>query len=133
MNSAQHVAKAKRFQATVAKLDARDDFEMINWARMHICTHLLNGALHAAGVTPEDFDISHTWYFEDYPDQAGLDAKLGTEFREALSALTVFESLRQTHVRGPGPYGPEITQWAEDAYQRIVKFCETVLGPKSAC
>jgi hypothetical protein len=128
MQTAQHVAKAKRFQATMAKLSVREDYEMINWARMHVCTHLLNGALHAAGVTSDDFDISHTWYFEDYPDQAALDARLGMEFREALSALTVFESLRQTHVRGPAPYGPEITEWAAEAYQRIVKFCDKVLS-----
>jgi len=125
----EHVAKAKRFEATIQKLNIEADYEVINWASMHFCTHLINGALHARGITAEDWDIRHTWYLlEDYPDQARLAAKLDEEFHQALRALHVFENLRQTHVRGPGPYGPEIVARAKIAYDRVKEFCGKTLA-----
>lgn len=131
MKIAEHVAKAKRFEDTIQKLDVQADYEIINWARMHVCSHLLNSALHARGVTPENWDIKHTWYLEDHPDQAHLDKNLDPEFRQALWALTVFEGLRQTHVRGEGPYGPEITLLAEKAFNQIKDFCRRTISSPS--
>jgi len=128
MKIAEHVAKAKHFEATIQKLDLEADYEVINWARMHVCSNLLNGALHARAVTPEDWDIYHTWYLEDYPDQAHLATKLDEEFRQVLEALTVFESLRQTHVRGQGPYGPEIVDRSKNAYDQIKDFCDRTIA-----
>lgn len=127
MKIAEHIAKAKRFEATIQKLDLDSDYEVINWARMHACSHFLNGALHARSITPEEWDIRHTWYLEDYPDQAQLAAKLDDEFRQALWSLTVFEGLRQTHVRGQGPYGPEITAISTRAFDHIKNFCIRVM------
>ena len=111
------------------KLDAEEDYESIMWARMHICTNLLNGALHSQGITPEDFDISHTWYLEDFSDQAHLEKNLNQEFRKALKKLIVFESLRETHVRGPAPYGPIALAASDEAYFHIRKFCARYIGP----
>ena len=131
MKIAEHVAKAKRFEDTIQKLDVQADYEIINWARMHVCTHLLNGALHARGVTPENWDIRHTWYLEQHPDPAHLYKKLDSECREALKVLTIFEGLRQTHVRGEGPFGPEVTLLAEKALNQIKEFCHRIVSSPS--
>ncbi len=125
-----HIEKAGRFERSVKKLDAAEDCESIMWGRMHICTHLMNGALHAGGVTPEDFDIDHTWYLGDFPDQAHLEKTLDGEFREALRKLAVFEHLRESCVRGATPYGPALLAASDEAYVHIREFCAKRTGQR---
>ena len=127
-----HVAKAERLEATLQKLNITDDYEAIIWAKMHAATHLMNGALHTRGATPKDWDISHTWYLEDYPDPARLAAALDDDFRQALWAMTVYEGLRQTHVRGQGPYGPAIICLAQKEFDQIEAFCKRVIAESTA-
>ena len=128
MKVADHIRKAERFEATIRKLNSRADYEAIMWARMHAATQRMNGALHAKSVTPEDWDISHSFNIERYEDQGHLASALDDEFREALWRLTVFESLRQTHVRGQGKYGPEIITLAQRDFDRIEAFCNRMIG-----
>jgi hypothetical protein len=111
------------------KLGAEEDYESIMWARMHICTNLLNGALHAKGITPEDFDFNHTWYLADFPDQSHMEKNLDGEFRKALRELLVFENLRETYVRGPAPYGAMALAASDEVYFHIREFCRKHIGP----
>ncbi len=119
----EHMAKAERFNASLKCLDPVDDYEAVMWARMHICSNWINAALHAKAVTPEDDDVAHTWYLFDYRDKEFLEKNLDEETRDALSQLTVFESLRTTHVRGPGPYGPDIGKLSNKAFNHLKEFC----------
>ena len=128
MNAKDHIEKAGRFERSIKKLDTAEDCESIMWARMHICTNLLNAAFHAAGITPEDFDFSHTWYLEDFPDRAHLEKTVDGEFRGALRKLTVFEHLRETCVRGAAPYGPALLAASDEAYLHIREFCAKHTG-----
>lgn len=130
MNANEHIEKAGRFERSMKKLDAGEDFESIMWARMHICTNLLNGAFHAAGITPEDFDFTHTFYIEEFPDQAHLEKMLDEEFREALRKLAVFENLRETCIRGAVPYGVELLAASDEAYLHIREFCAKHIGQR---
>ena len=128
MKVKEHIEKAGRFERSAKKLDAAEDCEAIMWARMHICTNLVNAAFHAAGITPEDFDFSHTFYLEEFSDRAHLEKTVVGDFREVLRKLTVFENLRETCVRGPAPYGPELLAASDEAYLHIREFCERHTG-----
>ena len=128
MKVKEHIEKAGRFERSAKKLDAAEDFEAILWARMHICTNLLNAAFHAAGITPEEFDFSHTFYLEEFPDRAHLEKTVVGDFREALRKLAVFENLRETCVRGSAPYGPELLAASNEAYDYLREFCAKRTG-----
>lgn len=123
MNAQEHIEKAGRFERSLKKLDASEDYEAIMWARMHICTNLVNAAFHTAGVTPVDFDFSHTFYLEKFPDHEHLKKTVTGDLREVLRKLTVFEHLRETCVRGPAPYGPELLSASDEAYFHIRDIC----------
>ncbi len=58
-----------------------------------------------------------------------LAEKLDGDFYEALGKLTVFESLRETHVRGPAPYGPAVLAASDEAYAHIRELCTKHIGP----
>lgn len=128
MEIERHMEKAARFERTAGRLRCEEDYETIIWARMHACTHWLNAAFHAQKITPADLDFEHTWYLEKIPDQERLRAHLDNDLRDVLSALTVFEGLRATHVRGPGPYGSAITEMSEEAFDRIKTYASRATG-----
>lgn len=131
MKIEEHMAKADRFVQSAKKLDAEQDFEAVMWARMHICSNWMNAALHAKGITPETDDVAHTWYLFDYADHDFLEANIDEETRRALSELTVFESLRTTHVRGPGTYGSEVCKLSDRAYDYLKEFTEKAIAAMS--
>lgn len=128
MKAEAHILKAGRFEATIGRLDPEEDYEAIIWASMHVCTHWLNAVFHAKGITPEDIDFEHTFYLEKIPDQESLRASLDDELRGVLKALEVFEGLRTTHVRGPGPYGPAICEMSGEAFERIKAYGQKSVG-----
>lgn len=128
MKIEEHMAKAERFAQSVKKLDPEKDFEAVMWGRMHICSNWMNAALHAKGVIPETDDVAHTWYLFDYGDHDFLEAHIDEETRCALTELAVFESLRTTHVRGPGTYGSEVCHLSERAYNHLREFTEKAIA-----
>ncbi len=131
MKIEEHMAKAGRFVQSLKKLDAEQDFEAVMWGRMHICSNWMNAALHAKGVLPENDDVAHTWYLFEYGDHDFLEANIDEETRLALTELTVFESLRTTHVRGPATYGSEVCKLSERAYNHLKEFTEKAIAAVS--
>ena len=128
MEIKKHMEKAARFERTAGRLRLEEDYEAIIWARMHACTHWLNAVFHAQKITPANIDFEHTWYLEKIPDQEQLRAHLDDDLRGVLSALTVFEGLRVTHVRGPGPFGADITEMSNEAFDRIKAYASRNAG-----
>ncbi len=128
MKIEEHMAKADRFAQSMQKLHPTDDFEAVMWARMHICSNWINAALHAKGIIPEEDDVAHTWYLFDYADHDFLEANIDEEARRALTELTVFESLRTTHVRGPGAYGSEVCKLSDRAYNHLKEYTEKAIA-----
>ena len=131
MKIEEHMAKADRFMQSVKKLHPTDDFEAVMWGRMHICSNWINAALHAKGIIPEKDDVAHTWYLFDYADHDFLETNIDEETRRALTELTVFESLRTTHVRGPGAYGSEVCKLSDRAYSHLKEYTEKAIATMS--
>ena len=124
----EHLAKAKRFIESAGKLDPVDDYEAILWARMHIGSNWLCAALHALGMTPPEDDVAHTWWLFDYGDKDKFEAHIDEAMVKAFKALGVFESTRQSHVRGPGPYGPEVLKHSDEALNYLEKYAREKIG-----
>ena len=95
---------------------------------MHACTQWINGVLHAKGITDEDWDISHTWYLDRMDDPTRLSSKLDDALLVAIEKITYFERIRMSHVRGPCPYGKEILDISDEAYQHVENYCKGILG-----
>lgn len=131
MKIEEHMAKADRYAQSMKKLDPAQDFEAVMWARMHVCSNWMNAALHAKGIILEKDDVAHTWYLFEYGDHDFLEANIDEETRRALSELTVFESLRTTHVRGPATYGSEVCELSDRAYNHLKAFTEKAIAAAS--
>jgi len=128
MTPGLHLAKAARFAASAARLDAEEDYEAIMWAGMHMCTHWTNAIFHAKGLTGVEFDFEHTWYIDRCPDTGRVVAGLDDQLRGLMDALAVFEGLRTAYVRGPGPFGPEVLARSAQALDRVRAAAEEVFG-----
>lgn len=127
MQIEEHMAKADRFIESVSKVDPVEDYEAILWGRMHIVSNWLCAALHALKMTSPEDDVAHTWWLYDYGDKERFESFVDEDMVRAFRALTVFESTRQSHVRGPGPYGPEILKVSDEAYNYLKAYTEKIL------
>ena len=114
-----HINKAARFITIANQMSPERDYEAIMWANLHVSTHLINAIFHVNELTGEDFDFEHTWHLYRFPDEERLRAGLDIDMQELLDTLTVFEALRTTYVRGPGPYGVEVFHRNFDDVDRV--------------
>ncbi len=128
MQIKEHLAKAERFIRSARKLDPQEDYEAILWARMHIGSNWLCAALHALKMTPPEDDVAHTWWLYEYGDRKRFEAYIDQAMVNAFKALGVFESTRQSHIRGPGPYGPEVLKLSDEAYHYLKEYAEKTVG-----
>ncbi len=146
MKIAAHLGKFRNLDATLQRLDPRSDSELWIWTAMNAGVHLLNAALHNAGVTRE-VDSFHTQVEGLYaaPDrtrgvltdvlhepgdvmhvgQPPIAQPLPSEIQQACVSLKVIEDLREPQVRGSEPIRPG----AEDEWVRAYRDCvERLLG-----
>ena len=130
MNLAQHLEKAARYEALMARLDVVRDFELWIWVAMSSGTNVLNAALHAAGITSD----RGTWTQEEGPlgdvlhvDVPAIEAALPPALERACEALRVIDDARDPCVRGPREITPELAEACAAAYRDCVKATKPIL------
>jgi hypothetical protein len=153
MKIATHVAKFRRLDDALQRLDPRSDSELWIWTAMNAGVHLLNAALHHAGATRE-MDSFHTQVEGLY----ALPDRVGGSFRDALhppgdvmhvgqppishpvpaavdrgcAALKLIEDLRELYVRGSDPVPPDAERAWLQAYRDFVESFFAALPPEVA-
>jgi hypothetical protein len=100
MKPSEHLVKAKRLEASLARLDPEADYEMVVELCMLAASHYFNVALHATDVTHEAMDQSHTFQ----PPMRYLSRAPGPEIQRGMEALRFVEGLRKRFVRGGAAY-----------------------------
>ncbi len=151
MKVESHLAKFRRLDAMLRRLDPLADQELWVWTAMNAGVHLLNAALHRSGVTSET-DSFHTQVEGVYavPDRIGggmhdrmhapgdvmhvgqpkLQGALPAALERAFGALRTIEGLREGFVRGARRAEPgEARQW-EEAYESCVRELAPLLDER---
>jgi hypothetical protein len=144
-----HLAKFRRLDAMLDRLDPIADQELWIWTAMNACVNLLNGALHRCGVT-EETDSFHTQVEGVYavPDRAAgvmndrmhapgdvmhagqpaLPGAMPPAIQRAGDALRRIEDLREPYVRGAKRARPDdVDEWRA-AYATCVRELSALLG-----
>ena len=121
MRIEDHIAKAKRLEATLAKLDLDRDHALCLEGYMLAGTHLLNALLHQRAVTSEKFDLNHT-------DRPVLDKPVDESLRPVFAALKRIEDLRPDYLRGTKSWTPEQARTCRDSYAAIKAAADQALG-----
>jgi hypothetical protein len=138
MKTSSHIAKFRRLDAALGKLDAETDSELWIWTAMNASVNLLNAALHHVGLTHES-DLFHTQVEGVYarPDrsvgtltdvtaapgdvmhagQPALSTPLPAGLQKASLALASIEGLRETFVRGSEVPTRRMTEDWQKAYR----------------
>jgi len=122
MRTEYHLTKAKRFLATMSKLDYKEDYETLIEDYLLAAAHYINASLHKLHKVKEDKDVKHNQLSgfirrENYFDENS--AKIS----ELIQQL---EQLRPSHVYGKGENG-NIAKKAEEIFLKIKIFCEELL------
>ena len=152
MEIATHREKIERLTDLLTRLEPVEDFEIWMWASMTAATNALNAALHHLGVTEPGKLYPHQipgLYVEPQPVEEwrwrkvfaapgdvihlGLPPLAGTipdRVFEAAKALAVIEDMREEHVRGAQPIGPQLVDQCAAAYRSCMTILEDILaGP----
>ena len=151
MKVGSHLAKFRRLDATLRRLDPLADQELWIWTAMNAGVHLLNAALHRSGVTSETnsfhtqvegvyavldpvsggmHDRMHAPGDVMHVGQPKLHGPLPTAVERASDALRTIEDLREAFVRGPRRAEPgEARQW-EEAYESCVRELASLLDER---
>jgi hypothetical protein len=116
----EHIAKAKRIEASLRRLSA-SDFEIRIDGAMLAATHYTNLALHRLGLTKPDRDIIHTEFLRviDYRRFSAAAPVL-------VHTLEEIENLRPPYVRGDAPDGAAAGERALELLQIVCKEATTV-------
>jgi len=151
MKVESHLAKFRRLDSMLRRLDPLADQELWIWTAMNAGVHLLNAALHRGGVTSET-DSFHTQVEGVYVvldpvgggmhdrmhapgdimhvEQPKLHGPLPAAVERASNALRTIEDLREAFVRGPRRAEPdEARQW-EQAYESCVRELVSLLDER---
>jgi hypothetical protein len=148
-----HIEKFSRMEAALGRLDPEQDRELWIWTAMNALTHLMNAALHQAGLTtPVDSFHSQVEGLYGVPDRKTgriadamhppgegdvmhlgrppIPAPLPEAIKRAGAALKVLEDLRVPFVRGdePVPDGA-VARWRA-AYADCVSELSSILKLK---
>jgi hypothetical protein len=151
VNVEAHLAKAQRFEVSMAKLAPAADLEMLLWSAMHAGTHLLNAALHQCGVTRANqaYPSNHAGrYFvasdgglreEPGPlgdvihaDMPPVPDPVPPALASAMDALRVVERLAAAALRAPEPLAPDVAAGWRDAYERVTRECLAAVRSRGA-
>lgn len=146
MLTASHIEKFTRMEAALARLDPEQDRELWIWTAMNGLTHLLNAAMHQAGLT-EASDSFHSqveglYWVPDRKTGHVADAMLRPgdgdvmhlgrppvpkplpdAIQRAGAALKVIEDLRTPFVRGDQP----VPEGAPARWRTAYTDCRTEL------
>lgn len=109
MDVEQHIAMARRIEASLNKCTA-NDYEMRIEAAMLAGTHWLNALLHRLEATPAQQDVFHTYLLT-----VNEFRRLAVAAEKPLQALAGIEDARAPFVRGNHPGG-------EDAAERALRL-----------
>jgi hypothetical protein len=148
MLTESHIEKFRRLDAMRQRLDPDADHELWIWTAMNAATHLLNAALHHAGMT-EETDSFHSQVEGLYsvPDRSTgslsdaihapgdlmhfgeppLDQPVSPTLARAGAALKIIEDLREPYVWGDDPVPPGATKEWERAYRECIAELTAVL------
>jgi len=117
-----HKEKIKRFEATIAKLDEKEDSETLIEDYMLASSHYINAAMHKLGTLREDKDIKHNDLFGFVKREHSLK-----EYSEEIAELIQqIEQLRPSYVYGKGKNG-EMVQKAKECFNKIKSICDQVI------
>jgi len=149
MKIESHLAKFRRLDATLRKLDPGNDQELWIWTAMNAGVHLLNAALHDCGATDEKDsfhsqveglyampdresgalrDVMHPPGDVMHVGQPPIAAPLSASIELASGALRSIEDLRETHVRGSGRAPLDMQRQWMAAYATCVRELRAALA-----
>ena len=153
MLTTAHIEKFSRMEAALARLHPEEDRELWIWTAMNGLTHLLNAAMHEAGLTkaadsfhsqveglygvpdrktgrvtdamlrPGEGDVMHL-------GRPPVPGQLPAAIQRAGAALKVIEDLRVPFVRGDEPVPIGAVECWRTAYAECVSELSLILGPK---
>ncbi len=153
MKIESHLAKFRRLDAALRKLDPGNDQELWIWTAMNAGVHLLNAALHDCGATDarDSFhsqveglyavpdrvsgalhDIMHAPGDVMHVGQPPIAAPLSAAIERAGDALQSIENLRETHVRGSERAPPDVQRQWMAAYATCVRELRAALASSGA-
>src|SRR5690242_5119570 len=113
MQVEEHIRKAERLSASIAKC-SHEDYEALIEGAMLAATHWFNAALHLAHIRAEDDDAMHGTKLTVEEHK-----RCETLLPELLEALEVIEELRSPYVRGAEPDGVGAGQLAVEKLKSI--------------
>jgi|SRR5262245_26205893 len=125
MRTEDHWSKASRLEAATAKLDSRDDYELVIWSCIQGGAQLANVILHARGITQAQEDQIHS----DIPE---INRELPPDVAEILAVLKSIEALGPQFVRGIKPVRPEMVRDCLAAYTKVRTFAKNALEARQA-
>lgn len=117
-----HLDKIRRFQATIKKLDYKDDYETLIEDYMLAAAHFINAGMHKLNILKQDKDIKHNQLFGFLKRERALDE----DSEKAAELIQQLEQLRPSHVYGKGENG-ETARKAEEIFNKIKEICQKVL------
>lgn len=151
MRIVDHLAKARRYEASLRRLDPVEDLALVVWSAMNCGTNLVNAALHRLGVTDERDGFAthheHSYVaaapgsapprFERVRYERGdlihafmpkLAAGPPAELAAAFEALKAIEDMRPLYVRGSAPYSREASVSCLVSLAAIKDVCGRIIG-----
>ena len=126
MRIENHVIKAKRFLATLKKLDYAEDSETIIEILVMASSHYANAAMHKLRTIPEDRDIKHN-------HMAGIikrEKTLGDKSEEVSELIHQIKQFRPSYVYGKAD-NERFVKKCKEAFDRIQQVCEEILNEQS--
>ena len=122
MKIEHHLNKISRFEATIGKLDYKDDYETMIEDFMLAAAHYINAGMHRLQALKQDKDIKHNQLSGFLKREQALGG-----FSDELSDLIQqLEQLRPSHVYGKGENG-ETARKAEEIFNKIKAVCRRIL------
>jgi len=142
-----HLEKFERFEACRRQFDAVEDFELWYWSLLSAGTALINGALHAHGITrAEDAFATQVPDVYAVPDATGwhheirflndlihvglpaLEVELPPALRTAFHEMEIIERYRDPWVRGDQPITAEVVTTVASAFDRCMAATRQALS-----
>lgn len=119
MNCDQHLEKARRILAGLAKLDPEADALALIDGAMVAGYHLGSTALHAHGVTEPSVHFNTPSKFEVSPQS------LPGAVKPVYEVFAALEELRSLYVRSPNTPDRRTAVKAQDLLSRMTELCGT--------
>ncbi len=126
MRIENHIIKAKRFLATLKKLDYAEDSETIIEILVMAASHYINASMHKLRTIPEDRDVKHNQIYGIIKREKSL----GNKSEEISELIQQIEQFRPSYVYGKAD-NERFVKKCKEAFDRIQQFCEEILNEQS--